>query len=375
MKVILFANTDWYLYNFRRDLAMALRKRGDEVVLLSPKGEYAGRLIEMGFRWVDFPLSRRGMNPLGELESVYNLHQFYRKEKPALVHHFTVKCVLYGSLAAHLAGVTAIVNSITGLGYLFLPGGLLKNMLRVFIRAWYRLAMRGTQVIFENAEDQAVFLQNEFIHSENGHLIPGVGVDTHRFVPTPEPEGKPVVLLAARLLWDKGVGEFVEAARRLRSEGIQARFALAGRTDSGNPASIPGAQIEAWHDEGVIEWWGWSEDMAAILANVNIFCLPSYYREGLPTVIMEASASGRPVVTTDWPGCRDAVINGVTGLLVNAKDVTSLADAIRKLVTDPDLRQKMGVAGRASVEEKFSSNKILAQILSVYERAGKAIAS
>jgi glycosyltransferase involved in cell wall biosynthesis len=156
---------------------------------------------------------------------------------------------------------------------------------------------------------------------------------------------------------------------------LQVRFALSGRTDPGNPASIPGAQIEAWHDEGVIEWWGWSEDMAAILANINIFCLPSYYREGLPTVIMEASASGRPVVTTDWPGCRDAVINGVTGLLVIAKDTTSLADAIRKLVTDPDLRQKMGVAGRALVEEKFSSIKILAQILSVYERAGKAIAS
>jgi glycosyltransferase involved in cell wall biosynthesis len=375
MKVVLFANTDWYLYNFRRDLAMALRERGDEVVLLSPKGEYAKRLMEMGFRWVEFPLSRRGMNPLGELGSVYKLYQFYKKEKPTLVHHFTVKCVLYGSLAAHLAGVKAIINSITGLGYLFLPGSLLKNMLRAFIRAWYRFAMRGTQVIFENAEDQAVFLQHDFIHPWDGHLIPGVGVDIRRFVPTPEPGENPVVLLAARLLWDKGVGEFVEAARSLHEKGLQVRFALSGRTDPGNPASIPDAQIEAWHDEGVIEWWGWSEDMAAILANVNIFCLPSYYREGLPTVIMEASASGRPVVTTDWPGCRDAVINGMTGLLVIAKDTTSLADAIRKLVTDPDLRQKMGVAGRALVEEKFSSIKILAQILSVYERAGKAIAS
>ena len=374
MKVVLFANTDWYLYNFRRDLAMALRERGDEVILLSPKGEYINRLMEMGFRWVEFPLSRRGMNPLGELGSVYKLYQFYKKEKPTLVHHFTVKCVLYGSLAAHLAGVKAIINSITGLGYLFLPGSLLKNMLRAFIRAWYRFAMRGTQVIFENTEDQAVFLKNEFIHPEDGHLIPGVGVDIRRFVPTPEPEGKPVVLLASRLLWDKGVGEFVEAARSLRSEDIQVSFALAGRTDSGNPASIqthkskPGMMKASSSGGGGVKTWrrycrkpAWS-----------VFL---HYREGLPTILIEAAACGSPIVATDVPGCRDAVINGVTGLLVNAKDATSLADAIRKLVTDPGLRKKMGAAGRALVEEKFSSNKILVQILSVYERTGKAIAS
>jgi glycosyltransferase involved in cell wall biosynthesis len=372
MKVILFANTDWYLYNFRRDLALALRKRGDEVVLVSPQGEYAKRLVEMDFRWVEFPLSRSGINPFAELGSIYQLYLFYRNEKPALVHHFTVKCVLYGSLAAHWAGVRAIVNSITGLGYLFLPGGLIKNILRYFIRAWYRYVIRGTQVIFENANDQTVFLQFGFIQPEDGHLIPGVGVDTRRFLPTPEPAGNPVVLLAARMLWDKGVGEFVEAAQSLSAKGLQARFALAGRTDPGNPASIPDKQIEAWREEGVIEWWGWSEDMAATLAKVNIFCLPSYYREGLPTVIMETSASGRAVVTTDWPGCRDAIEDGLTGLLVKPRDVPSLAAAIRALVVDSDLRQKMGVAGRALVEEKFSSDKILARILSVYARAGKA---
>jgi glycosyltransferase involved in cell wall biosynthesis len=371
MKVILFANTDWYLYNFRRDLAMALRERGDEVVLLSPAGDYARRLMEMGFLWVEFPLSRRGMNPLAEIGTVYRLYRFYRQMRPDLVHHFTVKCVLYGSLAAHLSGVRAIVNSITGLGYIFLPGGAIKNLLRAFVRVWYRIVMRRTQAIFENAEDQALFLRYGFIQPEDGHLISGVGVDTRRFVPRPEPEGTPIVLLASRLLWDKGIGEFVEAARRLRSEGVPVRFALAGRTDPGNPASIPDAQIEAWHEEGILEWWGWGEDMAAILAKVNIFCLPSYYREGLPTVIMEASASGRPVVTTDWPGCRDAVRSGLTGLLVNAKDPTSLAEAIRKLITDPALRLKMGAAGRSLVEEKFASEKIVGQILLVYERVEK----
>jgi glycosyltransferase involved in cell wall biosynthesis len=371
MKIILFANTDWYLYNFRRDLAQALRERDDEVVLLSPAGDYAARLMEMGFRWEEFPLSRRGMNPFRELGTVRTLYRFYRMEKPDLVHHFTIKCVLYGSLAAHLAGVRAVVNSITGLGYLFLPGGVMRNILRAMVSVWYRYVMRGTQVIFENGEDQAAFLSHGFIRAEDGHLIPGVGVDINRFKPSLEPNGVPVVLLAARLLWDKGVGEYVAASRRLRADGLQARFALAGRTDPGNPASIPVSQIESWQVEGCIEWWGWTEDMAAALAKANIVCLPSY-REGLPTVLIEAAACGRAAIAADVPGCRDAVINDVTGLLVNAKDATSLANAIRRLVTDPALRLSMGMAGRSLVEVKYASDKIVVQIFSVYERAGRA---
>ena len=367
MKVILFANTDWYLYNFRRDLAKALRERGDEVVMLSPAGDYAARLLDMGFRWEEFPLSRRGMNPVAELGTAYRLYRFYKREKPEIVHHFTVKCVLYGSLAAHLAGIKAIVNSITGLGYLFLPGSMVKNLMRALVRAWYRLVMRGTQVIFENSEDREIFLRYGFIRPEDGHLIPGVGVNVHHFAPSPEPDGLPIVLLAARLLWDKGVGEFVEAARRLRSEGIPARFVLAGRIDPGNPSSIPDAQIEEWHEEGVVEWWGWGEDIEKILTLVGIVCLPSY-REGLPTVLIEASACGRAVIATDVPGCRDAIRDGVTGLLVPSKDPVSLANGIRRLVLDPDLRQKMGTAGRLLVEEKFSSEKIIEQIFSVYKK-------
>jgi len=369
MKALLFANTDWYLYNFRRDLTLALLKRGDEVVLLSPPGEYAARLQALGLRWLEFPLDRRGMNPLAELRSLARLTRLYRQEKPDLVHHFTIKCVLYGTLAAHLAGVRAIVNSITGLGYIFLPGGLMKNFLRTFVRLWYRLVMGGSQVIFENDDDRQVFLRNGFIRSTDGHLIQGVGVDTQRYQPVPFPTGKPVVLLAARLLWDKGVGEFVEAARRLCKEGVAARFALAGRTDPGNPASIPEAQIEAWRDEGVIEWWGWREDMASTLAAASIICLPSYYREGLPTVLMEASASGRPVVTTDWPGCRDAVQDGSTGLLVKERNAASLAQALRRLIDAPTLCQQMGAAGRRLAEEKFSSKEILDKILAVYMMA------
>jgi glycosyltransferase involved in cell wall biosynthesis len=368
MRVLLFANTDWYLYNFRRDLAQALLRRGDEVILLSPPGEYAPRLQAMGFRWLAFPLARRGMNPLVELRSLGHLTRLYRREKPDLVHHFTIKCVLYGTLAARLAGVKGVVNSITGLGYIFLPGGAPKSILRAFVSLWYRAVLGGSRVIFENDDDRQAFLRFGFIRPADGNLIPGVGVDTQRFTPAPFPEGPPVVVLAARLLWDKGIGEFVEAARRLRAGGVRARFALAGRTDPGNPASIPDAQIEAWRDEGVVEWWGWIEDMANALVKANIVCLPSY-REGLPTVLIEAAACGRPVIASNVPGCRETVAEGVNGLLVRAGEAESLAGAIRQLVLDAALCRRMGAAGRRMAEERFSSTVILDKILAVYMQA------
>jgi glycosyltransferase involved in cell wall biosynthesis len=368
MKVVLFANTDWYLYNFRCNLALALRDRGDEVVLLSPGGEYAERLQAMGFRWMDLPFSRRGMNPLVELRTILYLARLFRREKPDLVHAFTIKSVLYGTLAARLAGVRAIVNSITGLGYIFMPGGVGKRLLRSLVRLWYRTMMRGTQVIFENEDDRQAFLRFGFIRPEEGFVTPGVGVDTDRFAPVPFPADGPVFLMAARLLWDKGVGEFVEAARRLRAEGIQARFALAGRTDAGNPTSIPEAQITAWRDEGVLEWWGWIEDMQSALARATVVCLPSY-REGLPTVLIEAAACGRPVIASDVPGCRDTLEDGATGFLVRERDADSLAAAMRKLAASPALCQQMGAAGRLLVEDKFSSRRVVQQIFDIYAGA------
>jgi glycosyltransferase involved in cell wall biosynthesis len=231
------------------------------------------------------------------------------------------------------------------------------------------LILRGTQVVFENDEDRQAFIRHGFIHPQDGNLIPGVGVDTTRFKMSPLPAGVPIVLMAARLLWDKGVGEFVEAAHQLHSEGIKARFILAGRTDPGNPASIPEAQIDTWRSDGHVEWMGWIEDMARELEQTSIVCLPSSYGEGLPTVLIEAGACGRPVVATDIPGCRLAVQDGVTGLLVSERDINSLADALRRLLTDPVMCQDMGSAGRRRVEEMFSSERILVQTQEVYAKA------
>jgi glycosyltransferase involved in cell wall biosynthesis len=371
VKIILFANTDWYLYNFRLSLAKALRDQGHEVILLSPNGGYGDRLTQMGFRWVVFPLSRRGMNPVRELITVGRLARFYRREHPDLVHHFTVKCVLYGSFAAWLANVHAIINSITGLGFIFIEENKLwVIVLRQVVKFLYRILLsdrQNTRVIFQNREDMSLFLQKKLTSKERAYLIPGSGVDTAHYVPSPEPEGVPLVILPGRLLWDKGVGEFVQAAQALRKEGVNARFALVGDSDSANPGGVPPGQLETWRNEGWVEWWGWQEDMLDVLRKAHIVCLPSY-REGVPRSLLEAGACGRPVITTDVPGCRDVVRQGENGLLVPAKDVAALTDALRMLIYNIDLRAQLGACGRKIAVEEYSVERVNAETLKVYQK-------
>ena len=369
MKIILFANTDWYLYNFRLTLAQALRKKGHAVVLLSPPGEYGPRLVQAGFRWISFPLSRRGMNPFSELITLWRLARLYSRERPDLVHHFTVKCVLYGSLAAKMAGVKGVVNAIIGLGYVFIGDEWPVRLLRWLIKGFYRRALRGTQVIFQNPDDQELFSRNGLVNRKQVTLIPSSGVDIEKFSPSPEPAGEPLVILPARMLWAKGVNEFVLAAGILRLAGVQARFALIGDTDPGNPEAVPVDQLEKWRKEGIIEWWGWQEDMPMLYRQAHIVCLPSYYREGTPKSLIESAACGRPIVTTDRPGCREVVRHQQNGLLVPVRDSRALAEALKTLIGDAALRKQMGKKGRELAVAEFSLEKVIGQTLSVYEKA------
>ena len=365
MKIILFANTDWYLYNFRLELAKTLRTRGDEVVFLSPPGDYAAKLTGLGFRWIEFPFSRRGMNPLAELSAIYRLWLLYRREKPDLVHHFTIKCVLYGSTAAHLAGIPRIINAITGLGYVFNKGN---HLLGILARFFYRLVLKNTQVIFQNPDDLETFIQAKLLHPTQAHLIRSSGVDLARFIPEPEKSSQPpLVILPARLLKDKGVLEFVETALLLKQRNVLARMALAGDPDPHNPTSVSPQEIQTWVTEGIIEAWGWQEKMADVYRASHLVCLPSY-REGVPRSLLEAAASGRAIVTTDAPGCREVVRHGINGLLVPLRDPQALADAIQTLLENPQLRQEMGQRGREIVEKEFSSEIVIAQTLGVYDK-------
>lgn len=369
LKAVLLANTDWYLYNFRFSLAHRMREQGWQVILASPPGMYTAKLEKEGFRWVPITFSRRGMVPHRELSTLIQLEKFYKQEQPHLLHNFTIKPVLYASIVAQRLEIPAVVNSITGLGYLFLSEAYGVRLLKSLVMPIYRYVLnnRRVRVIFENESDKVFFLNNRLVKATQTFVIQGAGVDIMRFAPTSEGPEPPIVLMAARLLGDKGVREFVEAARLL-GDKLKARFVLVGSPDPGNPTTIPVSTIESWVGEGLIEWWGRRDDMPNVFAQCHIVVLPSY-REGVPTVLLEAAASGRPIVASDVPGCRDVVKHGETGFLVRKKDPRSLADALEALIKDKDLRRRMGRSGRMLVEQRFDRRIINDQILRVYHDA------
>lgn len=371
MRVVLFANTDWYLYNFRLGLAQTLRARGIDVLLLSPPGFYGERLRDAGFRWEPVPMERRSLNPLREALLLWHLVRLLRREQIDLVHGFTIKCAVYGSIAARLAGVPAQVNAVAGMGYVFTSNALRARLLRVPLRFLMRFALdgRSSRLILQNPDDADLFGSTGLVDVERIRLIPGSGVDCTRFRPARSKRRVEAdalkVLLPTRLLWDKGLQEFVDAAQRLLAEGREIRFLVAGTPDPGNPASVPAQVVQRWIDEGAIEWLGHVEDMAGLMTTVDVVALPSY-REGLPKCLIEGAACGLPLIATNVPGCREVVTDGETGLLIPVRDAEALAAAISRLDDDPALRHRLGAGARARALERFADRVIVDATLDVY---------
>lgn len=369
MKIVLFANTDWYLYNFRRSLALALHRAGHELLLLSPPGPYGEKLQALGLRWEALPMERRSLNPLRELALLRHLTVLLRRERPALVHGFTIKCAVYGSLAARLAGVPARVNAVAGMGYVFTSDDLKARALRPVVRALLRLALdgEGARLILQNNDDVALFERAGLVDRSRIRLVRGSGVDCSRFIKrTGERSGGPLrVLVAARLLWDKGLEEYIAAARELLAEGRRIEFLLAGTPDPGNPAAVPEETVRGWVNEGVVNWLGHVDDMATLLGAVDVVALPSY-REGLPKTLIEAAACAQPLITTDVPGCREVVSDGVDGLLVPVRDAKALAHAIRRLDDDPALARRLGEAAWAKAHAEFDERIVIRRTVDVY---------
>jgi glycosyltransferase involved in cell wall biosynthesis len=368
-KIILAANTDWFLYNFRHALMHELRAQGYEVLLVSPPGKFVSRLQAEGFRWLPWKLEPHNVAPWGEILSFWHIAQLYRRERPDIVHHHTIKSVLYGSLAAALAGIPTVVNTISGRGYVFLGQGWQPSWIRWLIAPFYRLALRkiSSAVIFENQADRHFFQEAGFVLPERAWLIEGVGTDPQRFVPTSEPDEPILVLMAARMHWDKGVGVFVDAARLLHQR-MSTRMVLVGKPEPTNPASIDESTLQAWQREGLVEWWGWQRDMETIYPQSHIVALPTMYGEGVPTTLLEAAACGRPLIATDLPGCRAVVKDGQTGILIPPDDPESLARAIEHFAHNPDLRARLGNAARDLVLEKFTRAQINQATLQVLQQ-------
>ncbi|SAL30863.1 glycosyltransferase family 4 protein [Caballeronia telluris] len=376
-KVILLANTDWYLYNFRLPLANKLRDNGYEVILVSPEGKYGAKLQELGFRWHVMPMNRRSVNPWREASLVLWLARFFQREKPALVHGFTIKGAVYGSLAGKLAGVPIRINAVDGMGYVFTSQDLRARLLRPLVRLVMRSAFNGrrTAIILQNSDDIALFKQAGLADERSIRLIKGAGVNCLRYIPRPPADAgqrAPLrILLAARLIWEKGIAEYVEAARRLKGESRSVKFFLAGAPDEGNPAAVDKALIEGWVREGLVDWLGHVSDMPGLLSTMDVVVLPSYYREGLPTTLIEGAACALPLITTDAPGCREVVSrNGDDGILIPARDSSALADAIRLLDDDRALGIKLGLAARKKVLSEFDENIVLGKTLAVYRELG-----
>jgi len=369
MKVILFANTDWYIYNFRRSLAVALQEAGHELLLISPPGPYGAKLQALGFRWEPLPMVRHSLNPLREAGVLLHLWRLFRRERPQLVHSFTIKCAIYGSLAARLARVPARINAVAGMGYVFTNDAAKARLLRLPVRTLLRAALGGdgARLVLQNPDDIRLFEQAKLVDGAQVRLIRGSGVDCSRFqfCARRTDAGPLRVLLAARLLWDKGIEEYVTAARSLLGEGRSLEFLLAGDPDPGNPAAVPESVVRAWGEEGVINWLGHVDDMPALLASVDIVVLPSY-REGLPKGLIEAAACGLPLVTTDVPGCREVVNDGVDGLLVPPRDAVALARAIARFQDDRGLAERLGWAARSKAMNEFDEKIVISKTLATY---------
>lgn len=366
-KLLFVVNTPEFFLSHRLPIALAARKAGYEVHIATADGEAAREFSFLGLTHHTVAIARSGQNPLTELNSIVSLYQLFRDLKPDIVHLITIKPLLYGGIAARLAGVSAVVAAVSGLGTVFVAQSVAAKARRVLVSWLYRVAFRqrSLAVIFQNPDDRDGLLAVGALKKDQVRMIRGSGVNLANYSYVPELRGTPVAVMAARLLRDKGVHEFIEAARLLKSRGVYVVMRLIGDPDPGNPTSVAQCEVDGWSTEGTIEWLGYRTDIAQQYKVANIVCLPSY-REGLPKGLVEAAACGRAVVTTDVPGCRDAITPDVTGVLVPVKNASALAGAIQMLVEKPARRISMGKAGRELAEQEFSIDRIVEQHLAIY---------
>lgn len=369
MRIMFVVNIDWFFVSHRLPLALAAMRAGHEVHLATTITLPKGQLESYGFTVHDLVIDRSGFGVWDTLKLFCSFLRLFWRVKPDIAHLVTIKPVLVGGLASRVSPVRGVVFAISGLGHVFIADGLMGRIRRKLVSFWYRLALgkSNKRVIFQNPDDCALIQNAARLPSSCIVTIPGSGVDLSEYAFRPAPSGRTTILMVARLLKTKGVIEFVESARLVVKRHPNVCFLLAGSPDHDNPSSVDDALLEKWKEEGIVSLLGHRSDVSDLMREANIVVLPSYYGEGLPKVLIEAAACGRAVVTTDMPGCRDAIEVGVTGVLVPPKDSEALASALLRLLENPKLYIEMGYAARKRAEAIFDINSVVHTHIKAYE--------
>ena len=367
-KILFLITEDWFFCLHRLPLARMLRDQGWEIIVATREVAHGDMIRQEGFNLLPIDWVRHSLNPLRGLMEIAKIISIYRQQQPDLIHHIAIKPCIYGGIASLFHKKTPIINNLAGLGVAFTRSGLSAGILRKGLGFAFKCLFNRTrsQTIVENPDDQAVLIEQSGVRANTITLIQGVGVDITHFTPTPEPTGVPVITLASRMIKPKGVEDLIAAARILKQRTVEIHIDLLGLPDPDNPASISEHDLKQWQTEGLIRWLGHQTNMARIWQQSNIAILPSYYREGIPRSLLEAAACGRAIITTDIPGCRELVSSGNNGLLVPTHSPIAIANAIEKLIAEPDTRKKMGENGRHTVEQLFSEKQVLIQMQAVY---------
>lgn len=367
MKILILSSLSWSLVNFRGALIARMAAEGHEVVACAPDAEpeVVETLAHAGVRFRLTPMARAGTNPLRDLATLAGYARLMRAERPDVVVAYTQKPIIYGGIAARLFGRSRFYAIMSGLGYVFSDEAAARPGLRRLVSMLYRAGVRSARCTFVfNGDDRRTMLANHIVDERQRVVqVPGSGVDVGHFASRPMPAGATTFLMMGRLMRDKGVGEYVAAARRVRARWPGARFLLLGRPETENPTGYTAEEMQAWQDEGLVELLAETRDVRPCLASAHVFVLPSYYREGLPRTILEALATGRPVITTDMPGCREPIEEGRNGFLVPPRDADALADAMERFLDRPALLRPMGEAARQVAVEIYDVERVNRQLL------------
>jgi glycosyltransferase involved in cell wall biosynthesis len=360
MRVAIVINSSWNVYNFRRNLIQSLLERGDEVIAIAPKDEYSRKLVAMGCEFHAVPMNTTGVNPLRDILLFFRLVWIYKKVKADVFLHYTIKPGIYGTLAAKLVGSASVINNVSGLGTVFIQNNWVLSVAVLLYRNSFRFA---DHIFFQNPDDKKLFLSLVNLEGPTSSVIPGSGIDYHRFTPKFNTNGHFTFLMVARILVEKGVQEYVDAARMLKAKGFNVKFLLLGQIEKKHTRSISESTVQGWHNEAVIEYVGASDRVEDWIARAHVVVLPSY-REGLPKTLLEGAAMGRPLIATNVPGCNAVVHEGVTGLLCNERDANSLADAMQRMMffTDEE-RTTMGENARKHVITHFDDRFVVEDYL------------